>query len=286
LGGCSPVVTLPSDSIQPSLPPSLEPIPPEITPEFKTASYISEEVPFPRLQLYVHAISSYYYIAVPPELAAEVEDAIMADNPFPYRDLDSSILGYPSHSNKLVLLNGYYSLSDTYMRNLTGSIYGEMALSNTEATQVVKKLFDLASEVMGWRFDVNISHFTDIASIDVVFDGSVYATISEQSKLKAFEDFMANSIVPKTASNTQGQVIELHCTLEDGTVIYLVADPWDHHLWIPPSSYYFYSGEATRLLDILGLDSWPDGVLTPNEFPYTQAFCDELYSRVGAAPPQ
>ncbi len=267
------------------------PMPDESAPA-QIGSYNEQDVSAPKLAVYVHAKASLYYIPVPAELASEVEAALEDGEPLGGIEQTSDVLGYISNSPDAFMPQlFYYPLDAEHTAYFVRNNEGEWGLGTyeepgpIEATAAVEKLIGLASEATGWDFYTDISAFSGITSIEILLGDKILKTINDSAVTAALEAFLNESVVPKDNSKTQNQVVELRCTLENGETRSIFADAWNSMLWLPPSSYYYYSGDATRLLAVLGLESWPEEVRGESEYPYPEGFFDSTYARVGAEPP-
>jgi beta-lactamase regulating signal transducer with metallopeptidase domain len=257
---------------------------PAVTP---AASYDETEVAYPQLQVYVHANGRLFNIHVPEDIAADVQASLDAAVPLTGLDNDNDIIRGTLNGDVRLPHIFYYTGEEYYQ--LIGNAAGQWGLGiklPIEATAAANALLDLAAEYTGWSFDNDITRFSDIAYIEVMLGKKVFHVVENPDNLLRFEDFMQNSLVTTTASKTQNQVIELRCVLTDGRTVSVFADAWAEMLWIPPVDYklYGYGDDANALLDILGLDSWPEEVLSQEEYPYPEGFFDDTMERVAPPP--
>lgn len=254
-------------------------------------SQFSEDVSYPMIAVYLHGRGCYYYISIPDALESAVQDALDMNIALDGIEPNTEVLGQEWHSQNIALPQIFYvHSSESRYTAIVRCKDGRIGLGDIEATAAGTELLSLAEGVMGWNLDVSLGDFSDLVKIEVWFGDSLFFEISDEPQLNAFEGFLQSSIVPDTAKNRQNQVIELRCFTSDDRQFSILADPWHPMLWLPPSTYYIYdktdSGSSKPLMDILGIEEWPEIGVRDSEYQYPDGFFESFYERFGIVLPR
>lgn len=282
---------IPSYSTIPAPPVSDSPFEDKVTGKLSLAhSQSSAEVPYPRVEVYLHVTGGYYYIQIPDDLEKQIQDAFDSNIALDGIEPNTEVLGQEWYSQDIYLPQVFYVHNAT--SRYTAIVQckdGRVGLGNIEATAAASELLSLVEDIMGWNLHVSLSDFTNLNKIEIWIGDDFLFELSDEAQLDAFEEFLQYSVVPDIAGKTQEHLVEFRCFSSSDNHFSIIADPWMPRLWLPPSYYYRYDktdgGAAEALMNILGIEDWPESVLRPEEYPYPDGFFDGLYERVGALPP-
>ena len=255
-------------------------------------SQSSEEVPYPRLEVYLHATGGYYYISIPDELEKKLQDALGKNIALDGIEPNTEVLGHEWYSQDIYLPQVMYAHSSeepSLPVIMCADGRAGLGFDYIDATDEVTELLSHVEGVMGWDLDVDLHDFNDLIMLEAWIGDHFLFEISDESQLRAFEEFLHNSVVSDTAKNTQDQVLELRCITSDDKQLSIFADPWRSMLWLPPSCYYIYSKTDQKtteeLMTILGIESWPEAVLELSDYPYPDGYFNSLFERLKIFPP-
>ena len=264
----------------------------EINSPLVSHSQFSEEVPYPRLEVYLHITGGHYFINISDELEKKIQSALEKNIALDGLEPNYEVLGHEWYSQDIYLPQILYARSSEE-RSMPIIMCADgragLGFDYIEATDAVAELISLTEDVMGWDLDVDLHDFSDLVKIEAWVGDSFLFDISDESQLRAFEEFLKRSVVSDIAKNTQDQVVELRCITSDDKQLSIFADPWRPMLWLPPSSYYVYSKTDQKtteeLMTILGIESWPKAVLELSDYPYPDEYFNSTYERLGLFPP-